>query len=244
MTVIYVNLDEQRRRYRALDDWFKTSQGYYFGQACRIQLLQYQSSLNSNILLQLGLCGESTGLSDYDKFKQAWFCTPCLNNYQTTLIASPNHLPLHRNSIDVVIAPMILEIFGPSNHPLDEIDRVLNPMGHVIFLGINPLSLWGLSLACGRLSTLGQAEMMPHSPLHLRRSFLNRGYQQICFDVFHYIPPFQQDKWIRKSFFLNNMGEIMPVFPAAAYCIILQKYQVSQPEMRLNTRRTSLCFPG
>lgn len=53
-----------------------------------------------------------------------------------------NQLPLDRNSIDCIIVPLTLETFGSSLSLIDEIDRVLSPMGFVILLGINPWSLW------------------------------------------------------------------------------------------------------
>ncbi|MDX2346639.1 MAG: methyltransferase domain-containing protein [Legionella sp.] len=243
MTVTGVNLDEQRYRYRALDNWFKTPQGLFLGEAFSNQLSQFKHHLNQNILLQLGGCGENTWLSQ-NKFKHAWLSTPCLNTPNTSLIASPKQLPLDRNSVDVVIAPLIFEIFGQDESPLDEMDRVLNPMGHVIVFGINPLSFWGLSLASSRLTELGQAGMRPHSPWTLKRAFLNRGYQQQRFDMFYYVPPFQRKQWIKNSSFLNEMGKIMPVFPAGFYCLVMQKYEKLCAPPVTRSRQEPLLFPG
>ena len=238
-----MNLDEQRHRYRAVDDWFKTPQGHHLGKAFAMQLSQFSKHLKKDVWLQLGLCGENIWLFD-NAFKQTWLCTPCLDAPNTTFIASPRYLPLKRNSVDVVIAPMMLEVFGEHKSPLDEIDRVLNPMGHVIFLGINPISLWGAALACRRLSALGQALMTPHSPLVLKRAFLNRGYQQKRFETFYYVPPLQNEKWIRKGLFLNEMGKMMSVFPAGFYCMVMQKYQPSPLMSETRARREPMFLPG
>ncbi len=238
-----MNLDEQRHRYRALDNWFKTPAGIQLGQAFLNQLSDFQHHLHPDILLQLGACGDNACLSQHH-FQRTWLCTPCFNTSRTTLIASPKHLPLHRDSVDVIVAPLTLEVFGQDRTPLDEIDRVLSPMGHVVFLGINPLSLWGLSLACHRLDALGRAGMMPHSPWILKRAFLNRGYQQKRFEMFYYLPPFQRKKWIENSLFLNEAGKIMPVFPAGFYCLVMQKYEISPMGPVAQADQTPFFLPG
>ncbi|MDF1677068.1 MAG: methyltransferase domain-containing protein [Legionellaceae bacterium] len=243
MTVTSVNLDEQRHRYRALDDWFKTPQGHYLGAAFLMQFSQCSTYLEREAVLQLGLCGENLWLSD-SAFKKMWLATPCLNIPTASFITSLTHLPLCRNSVDVVIVPMMLEIFGRYKSPLDEIDRILKPMGHVIFLGINPVSLWGASLACQGLSTLGQAGLRPHSPLVLKRAFLNRGYEQKRFETFYYVPPITCEKWIKNSLFLNEMGKMMSLFPAGFYCMAMQKYQKLPLTTKLRTRREPLFLPG
>ncbi|MCH9689434.1 MAG: class I SAM-dependent methyltransferase [Gammaproteobacteria bacterium] len=238
-----MNLDEQRHRYRALDNWFKTPQGRYLGDAMSMQLSQFNKHLAQDVLLQLGVCGDNVWLSQ-QALKKNWLATPCLDAPNATFIASPQQIPLERSSVDVVIAPMLLEIFGRYKKPLDEIDRVLSPMGHVIFFGINPLSLWGAALACHGLEALGQARMTLHSPLGLKRIFLNRGYKQKWFETFYYVPPFQREQWIKKSLFLNEMGKMMTIFPAGYYCMVLQKYQLSSFDMIQKTREAPLFLPG
>ncbi|MCH9755629.1 MAG: class I SAM-dependent methyltransferase [Gammaproteobacteria bacterium] len=238
-----MNLDEQRHRYRALDDWFKTPQGHYLGEAFAMQLSQFSKHLKKETWLQLGLCDENLWLSQ-NVLNQPWVCTPCLDAPDTTFITSVEQLPLQRNRVDVVIAPMMLEVFGRHKSPLDEIDRVLAPMGHVIFLGINPVSLWGLALSCRGLSSLSHAFMTPHSPLVLKRAFLNRGYEQQRFETFYYVPPLQNEKWIQKCLFLNEMGKMMSLFPAGFYCLVMQKYQACSPNQVLRTRREPMFLPG
>jgi hypothetical protein len=217
-----LNLDEQRRRYRALNDYFKTPRGQSLAEAFSIQLAQFKQHLNPGSLLQLGVCGDNQWLSD-TAFKHIWCATPCLDAPEAALVTTPLHLPLQQHSVDVVMAPMVLELLGRNHTVLDEIDRVLRPMGHVVFFGINPLSLWGLSLLYH--GVIGTGPMQPHSPWFLKRLFLSLGYQQHRFEMFYYVPPFIRAQWIRKSLFFNEMGKIMPIFPAGCYCLVMQKYQ-------------------
>lgn len=54
------------------------------------------------------------------------------------------HLPFASDSINLVLLPHTLEGDKNPKHILSEAWRVLVPNGHLIILGINPISLWGL----------------------------------------------------------------------------------------------------
>jgi len=226
-----VNLDEQRHKYRALNDWFGTPQGHHLGEAFNLQLASHDAFLRGNILLQLGTCGDNLWF-DSLLFNQKYTVTPCLNATEASFVGSPQALPFHRNSIDTIIAPMMHEMFGRDTQPLDEIDRVLKPMGYVIFLGMNPLSLWGAARRFHRLPCFGQASVTLTSSLLLKRALLARGYQQAAFEAFYYVPPFQGEYWIKKSLFLNDMGKLASFFPAGFYYLVMQKYQGSLSPLR------------
>lgn len=54
------------------------------------------------------------------------------------------HLPLQTDCVDVAVLPHLLE-FSPDPHQvLREVDRILVGEGHVVLLGFNPISLWGI----------------------------------------------------------------------------------------------------
>jgi hypothetical protein len=234
-----VNLDEQRHRYRALDDWFKTAQGHQVGRAFAL----HRFDVRGDARLQLGLCGESPWLLE-PVFKQTYMATPCLGASDASLIASPDYLPWHQHQFDCVIAPMMIEMFGLLGSPLDEIDRVLKPMGHVIVFGINPLSLWGGAARYHHLPYLGSTELHLHSPMRVKRALEVRGYQLKALETFYYVPPFRKKAWIKKCFFLNEMGKMMTLFPAGFYYLIMQKYTPCTPDVVQRARRVPLLLPG
>ena len=152
---------------------------------------------------------------------------------KSSLIGSLTMLPIERDSIDCVIAPLSLEAFTQGKNPIDEIDRVLKPMGHVIFLGINPISFWGVSLLLRRLNCFGQSSTTLTSALTLKRIMLPRGYVQCALSSFYYIPPVTSEFLIEKLEFLNEMGKMISPFPAGFYCFIAQKYQYIAPSLRM-----------
>jgi len=60
------------------------------------------------------------------------------------VVTAPDCLGIAGDSIDVVLLPHVLEVHDDPHGVLREVDRILRSDGHIIFLGFNPVSLWGL----------------------------------------------------------------------------------------------------
>ncbi len=236
-----VNLDEQRHGYRSLDDWFQTAVGQHVTNALAEPLKR--AHLSGDVLLQLGLCGENA-LLGVPRFKQIYSATPCVDLTRASLITALNALPIQQHQVDCVFAPLLTELFGLHKSPLDEIDRVLRPMGHVVLLGINPLSLWGLAACMQRLSGFRGVSLHLHTHLRVKRALEARGYQLKSLETCYYVPPFRSERLIKQCLFLNEMGKMMALFPAGFYCLIMQKYTPSMLDVAQRTRRVPLLLPS
>ncbi len=59
-------------------------------------------------------------------------------------VARATQLPLEDDAIDVVLLHHILGFYHDRQQILREIARVSRPMGYLVIVGFNPLSLWGL----------------------------------------------------------------------------------------------------
>lgn len=235
-------LDEQANKYRALDEWFQLPQGRRVAHAFTTELAQVSDQLNGDKLLQLGSCGENVWLPAL-KFRHKCLVSPCVVTHKSLIVSSLTTLPVERDSIDCVIAPLTLEAFAGSKNPLDEIDRVLKPMGYAIFFGINPYSFWGAALRWGRLACFGAGAATLTSSLAIRRMMLHRGYRQCALTSFYYIPPVTSEFLIQKLAFFNEMGKMVWPFPAAFYCFIAQKYQHCPPSLLAEVANNELIVP-
>jgi SAM-dependent methyltransferase len=60
------------------------------------------------------------------------------------LVSVPTQLPFSNDSIDVVLLHHLLDFTESPQEILRELFRVTLPMGHIVIVGFNPLSLWGL----------------------------------------------------------------------------------------------------
>ena len=60
------------------------------------------------------------------------------------LVGIPDSLPFANDSVDVMLLHHLLDFTDSTNDVLREMSRVTMPMGYVVIVGFNPLSLWGL----------------------------------------------------------------------------------------------------
>jgi len=216
-------LDEQATKYRLLDDWFRTPQGLRVAHAFSVELMKFHDVLKGDNLLQMGLCGDNLWLTSL-RFRHKWLASPC-GLPKPALVTSLNALPIDKNSLDCVIAPLMLEAFLHEKNPIDEIDRVLKSMGYVVFFGVNPWSFWGAALRFGRAGCFGRIHGTLTSSFSLKYTMSERGYRQCSLSNFYYIPPVKNKYLIRSLEFLNVMGKMIWPFPPAFYCLVFQKHQ-------------------
>lgn len=236
-----MNLDEQAIKYRAMDGWFSTPQGVRVAQAFAAELKEPAELFSGQCLLQLGAFGESPWLSEL-QFHHKWFVNPYETLQSASLVSSLTSLPIARSSMDCVILPLTLEAFGRDKNPIDEIDRVLKPMGYAVFFGVNPWSFWGASLCLGGLDCFGTGKGRAFSSLSLKQAMISRGYSQCMLSSFYYIPPVTNKTLINHLEFLNQMGKMIWPFPAGFYCLIMQKYQPVGPTALFNQYNDDLLY--
>lgn len=227
-----MSCDEEKNRLRALDDWFLSPQGSRVGKEFSTKLNHFNEFLHGETLVQLGNAGENLWFNQL-RFLHKWRITP-YSHYSSTVIASLNQLPFDRHSVDCILAPLTLEAFPRNANPIDEIDRVLKPMGYVVFIGFNPISLWGMLMKKKATGCYGNLGGYAVSPFYLQRAMSTRAYIQCHLSTFYHIPPLRSAKWINRLEFLNQCGKMLSIYPAGFYCLIFQKYQECTPNPILN----------
>jgi SAM-dependent methyltransferase len=72
-------------------------------------------------------------------------------NPKMSALVDFNHLPLAAESIDAVVLHHSLDYSQSPHHQLREAARIIIPRGHVIVVGFNPLSLWGMCASFARI---------------------------------------------------------------------------------------------
>lgn len=220
--------DELEKKYDALEAWFNTPQGLRVAAAFFAELSPCRNFLHGSKLLQLGSCGNNVWLSSL-RYRYKWLVSPCDTPAKKTIKASLSSLPVDRDSIDCVVAPLTIE-GAYDNNLLDEIDRVLKPMGYAVFFGVNPISFWGLALRYHFVSCFGSESVNLTSSFSIKNAMLHRGYKQCVFSSFFYIPPCS-NTWLKHLEFFNTMGKMIWPWPAGFYCLIMQKYNEAHPNV-------------
>lgn len=223
-------IEQQIKHYRALNEWFNSPLGIAVANEFSDQLKSVTHCLKGENLLQLGHCGSNSWLKALH-FQKKWIASPFAINNAIQLECSFSQIPLGRNSLDCVLAPLTFEPFGNSLSLIDEIDRVLKPMGFIVLMSLNPWSLWGGAMKCGLLHCYHDRKIKMRTPIHINRVFLQRGYRQCSLSNFCYIPPVNNPSLIKKLTFFEEVGKMLWPFPSGFYCYIAQKYEYIHPSL-------------
>ncbi|MGL5742890.1 MAG: methyltransferase domain-containing protein [Legionella sp.] len=225
-------IERQIKQYRALNKWFQSPLGLFAAHEFIVNLESNKNYSSGETLLQLGNGGDNLWLKKFN-YTHKWIASPFPLANEIQLECALNQLPLARNSVNCIISPLTLEPFGTSLSLIDEIDRVLSPMGFIILLSINPWSLWGGAMKMGMLHCYRDQKIKMRTPFNLNRIFLQRGYRQCALSSFCYIPPVNNPSLIKKFTFLDEIGKMLWPLPSGFYCYIAQKYQLIEPILHL-----------
>ncbi|MBI3545196.1 MAG: methyltransferase domain-containing protein [Gammaproteobacteria bacterium] len=151
----------------------------------------------------------------------------------------PEILPFDSKSADVLLLPHTLDFCDDPHQVLREVSRVLRPEGHVVILGFNPMSLWGLRrlfarrpLAmpwCGKFFRLSRVKDW----LNLLELETTHGM------MLHYRPPLQNAGFMQRLHFLDKMGDRWWPMMATVYLIVAKKrvIGVTPLPLRWKTKR-------
>ena len=127
-------------------------------------------------------------------------------------------LPFSASSTDLVVLPHVLEFHHDPHQILREIERILIPEGHLIILGFNPISLWGLK------NRLGKGDEFPWngsyiSPLRLKDWLKLLGFELDRNYFGCFAPPFNQQKWLTHWHFMEAAGDRWWGLPGGVYML-------------------------
>ena len=226
-------IEQQVKQFNALNEWFQTSLGLSVADEFKKQIHPVLDYLKGDSLLQLGHFTHNSWLDEL-QFNKKWIASPYFIKEENALICSLSQIPLPRNTLDCVFLPLAIEPFKNPLNLVDEIDRILKPMGYVVFLGLNPWSLWGAAIKWGFLQCYAEKDIKMQTAFHLNRLFIQRGYRQCLLNNFYYIPPVNNKALIKKLGFCNEIGKMLWPFPSGFYCYIAQKYEVIAPSLIVN----------
>ena len=127
-------------------------------------------------------------------------------------------LPFASHSTDLVVLPHVLEFSGDAHQILREVERILIPEGHLIILGFNPISLWGLR---NRFERSGS---FPWQGSYLSLTRLKDWLQLLGFAIDRpvagcHVPPCEQDAWLKRWQFMERGGGRWWGLPGGVYLL-------------------------
>jgi len=222
---------------QALQDWYSRELGQALLEAEKQELEQVLPDLFGYHLLQVGspigeVLSGSSRVSHRILLESQEIFNLENNSVQPNLCGCADALPIVSDSIDVVILPHTLEFETDPHQVLRETDRVLVPEGHVVILGFNPWSMWGLwRLLCSRWGSApwtGQFRSM----MRIKDWLALLGYEVVVTRSYFFRPPLQHTTLMKHLTMLETLGERWWSVFGAAYLLVAKKRIVTYTQIK------------
>ena len=197
-------------------EWFKSPLGQY------LLALEYDY-INPVVMDTFGFYAIQMGNFDIDFLDQSRIQNKfSLNSNHADLMTSNEALPFDEASVDLLIAPHILEQMVEPYELLKEIHRVLMPEGRLIITGFNPASLWGLKrLLSFDIDYPWNAKFISLSKIKEWLPIV--GLEMIEGKMGCYVPPIQQSSWLKKIHAMEKLGDRWWPMLGGFYFLVIQK---------------------
>lgn len=180
----------------ALRSWFDSELGQ--------ELLQRERELLDRVLP--GLFGMELVQFSVDSRIKLWDASPVRHCFSISpqfelgldtshLVALSHEVPLVHESMDVVLLHHALDFTQAPHQVLREASRILRPGGHLVIIGFNPYSLWGLRRICRDRRT--RLPWCAHFISHRRLSDWLQLLEltELKHLSGYYLPPFENQRW-------------------------------------------------
>jgi SAM-dependent methyltransferase len=232
-------IETAKRRRAELCAWFEGSPGCSLLAVESHALRAVWPTLFSRVALQLGCAGPVDLLTDCNAQVRAVLDLPGVSGAPGARVhGAPEALPFDSRSVDLMLLPHTLDFADDPHQVLREVSRVLTPEGHVLILGFNPFSLWGLwrllrrrgghAPWCGRFLQLSRIKDW----LKLLDFDLARGH------MLYYRPPLTSETAMQRLRFLEKAGDRWWPLAGAVYLLVAKKRIAGMTPLRLEWRRT------
>lgn len=209
----------------ALQTWFGTTPGRELLALEQASLEQLLAECFGYYLLQIGRPGLQLDPLRMSRIKSQIVLVPKGEDAfgGQCVVGDPQYLPVASDSIDTVLLPHTLDFSRNPHQLLREVERVLIPEGHVIIVGFNPWSLWGLwrllRLHSGQVPWNGRFI----SPWRLHDWLSLLGFQIKAERGVMFRPPLGHARMMQRLGFLERLGGRFWSPLSGAYLILAVK---------------------
>lgn len=163
------------------------------------------------------------------------------------VLARPASLPFAARSVDLVVLSHVLEFSDHPHEILREVEQILAPGGHIVLIGFNPLSLWGLRLLLSRLTRRSGSRPWRGSWLTLSRIrdwVRLLGLESTGGRIGVYGLPIQSERLNQRFAFMDTMGARWWPGIGAVYAVVVMKREMTATPIKHEFRRKARLRPG
>jgi len=223
--------------------WYRTALGGNLQQCEQAQLSKVLPNLFGYHLLQVGRPMESDllGASRIAHRMVMDELSPFFREGGGgSFLSQSDQLPIASDSLDVILLPHTLEYVSRPHEVLREAERTLIPEGHLLILGFNPWSQFGLRrMLCGWRNSSPWCGHF-YSTLRLKDWLALLGFDTVLVQHYFFRPPLQNEGIMRRLGSLERVGKrFWPLFGGGYLLVAKKRVTTLTPiKPRWRTRRS------
>jgi SAM-dependent methyltransferase len=238
-------------QWQAMSQWFTEPLGQYLLREEQKVLEPLLSHRFGYHLLELGCANISLSGASPMGHKFSFCPIRCTSKppliQEFTASARPEALPLSSNSIDLVLLHHTLDYSDEPHRVLREVERVLIAGGHLIIVGFNPLSIWGIRRLFNFVLKLLPSTQAPWLASQFSSLRIADWLQLLDFQLEHILTaglalPVNKPGWVRYTGKLDRRMENFNT-PLGAFYVIAATKQVSPMTLIKKRWHTRLVAP-
>lgn len=219
-------VSHQDNKQQAVYDWFERPLGRSL-QAIEVDRLRpVLASLYAVRAVQLGSISSFDLLGSCDA-PSRYLVDPLPgrgDEIRNQVRAWPEALPFDSKSVDLMVLPHTLDFSDHPHQVLREVERVLIPEGHVVILGFNPVSLWGLR----RLVARRVSRTVPWNGNFIGLRRIKDWLALMHFEItggsmLYYRPPVTSSSLLDRLITLDKIGDRWWPMMAGVYLLVARK---------------------
>ena len=221
-----------------LRHWFSEPLGQGLLEMEKSRISQLLSNLFGYHIVQLG-CLSETGLLDSSRISHkvvTQLAEDGVNACRAGLICAGDSLALASDSVDVLVLPHVLEYTENPHKLLREVERVLIGEGHLVLIGFNPWSLWGMWRLFQAWRDIPPWNGHFYGLFRIRDWLSLLDFEILQVQRIYFRPPFRKARVMQRLLFLEKLGRYCwPVF-GAVYLIVAKKRIVPLTPIKMRWR--------
>jgi SAM-dependent methyltransferase len=215
--------DSILHRDQQLSDWYSTPIGQLLGDVEQRQLDAVLPDLFGYHFLQMGSAGPSLLSASRILHKVVLDGHQKSGFYPSQIIGLSEHLPIQPDCVDAVLLHHSLDIATDPRQVLREVERILVPEGHLIILGFNPRSMWGIRrfLSFRSQDVPWGMRFLPVKTIKDWLTLLGFDISVIRYGFFR--PPLGRKAVVDRLSFMENWGQNWWPFLGGVYLMVAKK---------------------
>lgn len=159
-----------------------------------------------------------------------------------TIESEFDELPISSGRVDLVLLPHTLEYLDNPRQLLSEACRIVKPEGHIVILGFNPMSLWGIK----KMFSKKNKGIVPWSSNFIRAGSIKEWLSLADFELVKqntllFRPPLKHQGLYRKLNFLEWVGRKCGGYFGGVYVLIAKAKVIPLTPIRMRWKQS---LPG